>query len=47
LIVWYDIFIGIVDSSGIRITATPTIRQYDAGMLAAGALIELLSHNQC
>ena len=42
LIVWYDIFIGIVDSSGIRITATPTIRQYDAGILEAGAVVNRL-----
>jgi hypothetical protein len=42
LIVWSDIFIGIVDSSGIRITATPTIRQYDAGILETGALVNRL-----
>ncbi|CAG2243417.1 unnamed protein product [Mytilus edulis] len=29
---------GIVDSSGFRITVTPTLRQYDAGMLEIGAM---------
>ncbi|XP_052093581.1 DBH-like monooxygenase protein 1 homolog [Mytilus californianus] len=33
---------GIIDSSGIRITATHTIRQHDAGVLQAGAIVNKL-----
>ncbi|XP_071155696.1 DBH-like monooxygenase protein 1 homolog [Mytilus edulis] len=33
---------GIVDSSGFRITVTPTLRQYDAGMLEIGAMVNNL-----
>ena len=32
-------FSGIVDSSGLRLYFTPTLRQYDAGVLTVGASV--------
>lgn len=33
---------GIIDSSGIRITATQRLRQYDSGVLQTGAIVNKL-----
>jgi len=32
----YTAFVGIVDSSGLRITYTPNLRQHDTGVIIAG-----------